>query len=68
VGVEQIALRAAGELYGVGGASAIRQSTHLDRHWRNLRTLFSHNPTAFKARAIGDAVVNDAPLPTVGFF
>ncbi|MEV4154997.1 acyl-CoA dehydrogenase family protein [Nocardia salmonicida] len=68
VGVEEIALRAAGELYGVGGASAIRRSTHLDRHWRNLRTLFSHNPTAFKARAIGDAVVNDAPLPTVGFF
>ncbi|MFF2083686.1 acyl-CoA dehydrogenase [Nocardia sp. NPDC058176] len=68
VGVEEIALRAAGELYGVGGASAIRQPTHLDRHWRNLRTLFSHNPTAFKARAIGDAVVNDAPLPSVGFF
>ncbi|MGW5317329.1 acyl-CoA dehydrogenase family protein [Nocardia thailandica] len=68
VGVEDIALRAAGELYGVGGASAVRSSTHLDRHWRNLRTLFSHNPTAFKARAIGDAVVNNAPLPTVGFF
>ncbi|WP_261553610.1 hypothetical protein [Frankia tisae] len=66
--VEGIALRAASDLYGVGGASAVRESTHLDRHWRNLRTLFSHNPTAYKARAIGDYVVNGASLPTVGFF
>ena len=35
----------------------------LDRHWRNARTVASHNPVAFKARIVGDAVVNDAEPP-----
>ncbi len=26
---------------------------HLDRHWRNIRTLAAHNPKHYKARAIG---------------
>lgn len=68
VGIEDIALRAAGDLFAVGGASATRASAHLDRHWRNLRTLFSHNPTPYKARAVGDHYVNGTPLPKVGFF
>ncbi|MFT4043517.1 MAG: acyl-CoA dehydrogenase [Gordonia sp. (in: high G+C Gram-positive bacteria)] len=68
VGIEDLALKAAGDLFAVGGASSTRESAHLDRHWRNLRTLFSHNPTPYKARAIGNAIVNDEPLPRVGFF
>lgn len=68
VGIEDLALRAAGELFAVGGASATRESAHLDRHWRNLRTLFSHNPTPYKARVIGDHLVNGTELPSVGFF
>ncbi|MDG4667608.1 acyl-CoA dehydrogenase [Mycobacterium sp. 236(2023)] len=68
VGIEELALRAAGDLFGVGGASSTRSSANLDRHWRNLRTLFSHNPTAYKARILGDNLVNDTPLPRVGFF
>lgn len=68
VGVEEQALRAATELFTVGGASSVRAATHLDRHWRNLRTLFSHNPAVYKARAVGDLVVNGTPLPAVGFF
>jgi alkylation response protein AidB-like acyl-CoA dehydrogenase len=68
VGIEELALKAAGDLFAVGGASATRSSAHLDRHWRNLRTLFSHNPTPYKARAVGDNLVNGTPLPLVGFF
>lgn len=68
VGIEELALRAAGDVFAVGGASATRDSVHLDRHWRNLRTLFSHNPTPYKARVIGDHYVNGTTLPTVGFF
>jgi alkylation response protein AidB-like acyl-CoA dehydrogenase len=68
VGIEDLALKAAGDLFAVGGASATRSSAHLDRHWRNLRTLFSHNPTPYKARVIGDHVVNAAPIPKAGFF
>ncbi|MFF0816039.1 acyl-CoA dehydrogenase family protein [Rhodococcus sp. NPDC003318] len=68
IAIEEVALRAAGRLFEVGGASATRESNHFDRHWRNLRTLFSHNPTVYKARVIGDLVVNDTPLPDTGFF
>jgi hypothetical protein len=31
-------------------------------------SLFSHKPTVFKARAVGDAVGNGTALPTVGYF
>lgn len=60
--------RIASLLFDVGGASATRQAHNLDRHWRNARTLASHNPTLYKARAIGDHVINGARLPPNGFF
>lgn len=68
VAVEELALAAAGRLFEVGGASATRAGQSFDVHWRNLRTLFSHNPTSYKARVLGDIVVNDAELPEAGFF
>ncbi|MGV9797443.1 acyl-CoA dehydrogenase [Mycobacterium sp. NPDC003449] len=68
VAIEEPALRAAGRIFDVGGASSIRATAHLDRHWRNLRTLFSHNPTVYKARVLGDIAVNGAALPDSGFF
>lgn len=40
------------------GASALTGGRDLDRHWRNARTVASHNPTVFKARIVGDWVVN----------
>lgn len=61
--VDQLALEAATLLFEVGGASATRKSAHLDRHWRNIRTISSHNPTVYKARAIGNYVVNGKDLP-----
>lgn len=68
VAIEGPALRAASRVFDAGGASAIRETAHLDRHWRNLRTLFSHNPTVYKARVLGDIAVNGAPLPDSGFY
>lgn len=68
VAIEEPALRAASRVFDVGGASSVRASTHLDRHWRNLRTLFSHNPTVYKARVLGDIAVNGAPLPPSSFY
>lgn len=62
--VDDLALRAATLLFDVGGgASAVKRSANLDRHWRNIRTVASHNPTRFKNRAIGELVVNDVTLP-----
>ncbi|HYQ40194.1 MAG TPA: acyl-CoA dehydrogenase family protein [Pseudomonas sp.] len=66
--VDELALKAASELFEVGGASAARRSAHLDRHWRNIRTLASHNPSLYKARAIGDHVVNGTELPRNAYF
>jgi len=64
----QAALRAAERLYDVGGASATRREHNFDRHWRNARTLVSHNPIAHKARVVGDYLLNAEPPPLTGFF
>lgn len=68
VAIQEPALRAASRVFDAGGASAIQASALLDRHWRNLRTLFSHNPTIYKARVLGDIAVNGAALPDTSFF
>lgn len=56
--VSQLALPAAERLFEVGGASATSKKLNLDRHWRNLRTIFSHNPLLHKARVVGDYELN----------
>lgn len=55
-------------LFEVGGASTARQASNLDRHWRNARTLSSHNPGSFKLRYLGDHALNEAIPPTGSFF
>lgn len=62
------ALSAGERLYDVGGASATLREHHLDRHWRNARTVASHNPIAHKARVSGDWLLNGTPPPLNGFF
>jgi alkylation response protein AidB-like acyl-CoA dehydrogenase len=55
-------LEAANRLFEVGGASALDADRALDRHWRNARTLASHNPLRFKARALGEHELTGTPL------
>ncbi|MDQ0246694.1 alkylation response protein AidB-like acyl-CoA dehydrogenase [Bacillus fengqiuensis] len=66
--VEDLAFKASTLLFEVGGASATKQSANLDRHWCNIRTLASHNPTVYKARAIGNYIVNGTQLPLNRYF
>jgi alkylation response protein AidB-like acyl-CoA dehydrogenase len=66
--VDELAIRSGSLLFDVGGASSTKRSHNFDRHWRNARTLSSHNPTTLKARSIGDYEVNGTPLPEKGFF
>lgn len=47
-------LRAASELFEVGGASAAERTRALDRHWRNARVVASHNPAVYKERLVGE--------------
>ena len=61
VGVFDSVLQAASRLFDVGGASALSAELGLDRHWRNVRTLASHNPVIYKARLVGDNAINTTP-------
>lgn len=53
-----LVLAAVTELFEVGGASAVGTGLRLDRHWRNVRTIASHNPAAERARQLGDYALN----------
>jgi len=66
--VDELAFRATTRVFDVGGASATKKAKNLDRHWRNARTLSTHNPLLYKAQAIGDVAINGAPLPSTWFF
>ncbi|SIR69275.1 acyl-CoA dehydrogenase family protein [Williamsia sterculiae] len=60
------ALRATTEVFDALGASGVSDNLLLDRHWRNARTLSSHNPRVYKARILGDWIVNDKdPVPNL---
>lgn len=51
--IPSVVLAATTRLFEVGGASAVSRSAGLDRHWRNVRTIASHNPVAQRTAAIG---------------
>ena len=65
---DDFAIRGGSLLFDAGGASATKKVTNFDRHWRNARTLSSHNPTTYKARSIGQYEISGTPLPAKGFF
>lgn len=56
--IAPVVLEIATKIFEVGGASATSQTRALDRHWRNARVLASHNPLIYRARILGDYVVN----------
>jgi alkylation response protein AidB-like acyl-CoA dehydrogenase len=59
-----LVLEAATALFEVGGASAVDADRALDRHWRNARTVASHNPAIHRERALGDRRLNGTPFRT----
>jgi len=59
----RVSLEASTYLFEGLGASATDTKYLLDRHWRNARTVATHNPVPFKARIVGDWLVNDAEPP-----
>ncbi|CRZ14194.1 acyl-CoA dehydrogenase family protein [Mycolicibacterium neworleansense] len=65
---ERLTLSAAQRLFDTGGASATARTLNLDRHWRNARTVASHNPLAYKSYAAGNFAVNGAWPPANGYF
>ncbi|MCE4263417.1 acyl-CoA dehydrogenase family protein [Rhodococcus globerulus] len=67
VAVIDAVLAAASDAFNAGGSSTARRRAHLDRHWRNARTLASHNPVIYKPRVIGDYYVN-GNAPVSGYY
>jgi alkylation response protein AidB-like acyl-CoA dehydrogenase len=68
VAVDRFSYAAAAHLFDAGGASATQHVHNLDRHWRNIRTISTHNPTHLKASAIGAHAVSATKLPSNGYF
>jgi alkylation response protein AidB-like acyl-CoA dehydrogenase len=68
VAIDRFAHETASRLFDAGGASATQSIHNLDRHWRNVRTASTHNPTFAKATAIGDFYVNGKAPPINGYF
>lgn len=66
--VDELTIRSGALIFDVGGASASKQASNLDRHWRNARTLASHNPGTYKALALGNFEVNAIAPPNASFF
>ncbi|MBM6622846.1 acyl-CoA dehydrogenase family protein [Micrococcaceae bacterium RIT802] len=58
--VQPLVLQAATALFDGLGASSTSTRCNLDRHWRNARTVATHNPAMYKSRIVGDYEVNAA--------
>lgn len=56
--VQPLVINATSKLFDGLGASATRTSCNMDRHWRNARTIATHNPAIYKARIVGDYEIN----------
>ncbi|KRB78027.1 monooxygenase [Nocardioides sp. Root190] len=61
--VTSLVLGLTSDLFDTLGASGTSISKGLDRHWRNARTVSSHNPRILKARVVGGHLVNGTPPP-----
>jgi alkylation response protein AidB-like acyl-CoA dehydrogenase len=68
VSIDGFAHHAATRLFDAGAAGATSSARNLDRHWRNIRTISTHNPAFSKATALGDHEVNGTPPPRNGYF
>ncbi|CAH0145936.1 acyl-CoA dehydrogenase family protein [Microbacterium sp. Bi121] len=64
--VTDAALQASTLLFDALSSSALAEDRALDRHWRNARTVASHNPRVYKARLVGDWHLNGAD-PSAAF-
>ncbi|MCI2265467.1 acyl-CoA dehydrogenase family protein [Sediminivirga luteola] len=65
--IPDLVLDSASRAFDIGGGSLVGASRRWDRHWRNARTLASHNPAVQKARVLGAEALLDEPLPGIWY-
>lgn len=68
VAIDRFASATATRLFDVGGTSATQAAWNLDRHWRNVRTISTHNPTFLKATAVGANLLHGTAFPANAYF
>ena len=65
--ISKLILEATTVLFDALGASAAKRATALDRHWRNARTITSHNPRIYHDRVVGEFAVSGKKPIAVGY-
>lgn len=58
-----VSLQVAEMMFRVGGAGMTARKYNFDRHWRNARTHTTHDPVAYKYKAVGDYFLNKRLVP-----
>ncbi|MFM0645230.1 acyl-CoA dehydrogenase family protein [Paraburkholderia bryophila] len=66
--VDDLAPQIASWLIDLGSGSVVSRVGALDRHWRNIKVIASHNPRLYKERLLGQNLLTGQLPPTGAFF
>lgn len=66
--IDDLAPQLASWLIDLGSGSVVSRVGALDRHWRNIKVIASHNPRLYKERLLGQNLLNGQLPPTGAFF
>lgn len=66
--IDDLAPQVASWLIDLGSGSAVSSGAALDRHWRNIKVIASHNPRLYKERLLGQNLLTGQLPPTGAFF
>lgn len=66
--IDDLAPQIASWLIDLGSGSAVSRKAGLDRHWRNIKVIASHNPRLYKERFLGQNLLTGQLPPTGAFF
>ncbi|KIG10787.1 acyl-CoA dehydrogenase family protein [Caballeronia concitans] len=66
--IDDLAPQIASWLIDLGSGSVVSRIGALDRHWRNIKVIASHNPRLYKERLLGQNLLSGQLPPTGAFF
>ncbi|MGF6771776.1 alkylation response protein AidB-like acyl-CoA dehydrogenase [Paraburkholderia sp. GAS199] len=66
--IDDLAPQIASWLIDLGSGSVVSRVGALDRHWRNIKVIASHNPRLYKERFLGQNLLTGQLPPTGAFF
>jgi len=66
--IDDLAPQIASWLIDLGSGSVVSRVGALDRHWRNIKVIASHNPRTYKERLLGQNLLTGQLPPTGAFF